>query len=197
MLTSATFRVKHTILKMVNNQRFLEKYTISRFLFFRKRIRYLFLGLNPSASNNEFSDLSNLRIINWITENDKSGGYFLTNLCVRTTSSFDMKSQETNRNIERILQRFAKKKIYVFFGRNAKRCANKVITSKSRRILDEAGKAGRLFCSVGGDKKFTHISRSGAKASFIKCESWEEVFLVGTKSGQKAENENHGERDES
>lgn len=72
-------RVNHKILKFENNDRMLDRYTIFNNCLFRKKIKYLFIGLNPSASNDEFIDDTNTWIVNWILKKDKSDGYFLTN----------------------------------------------------------------------------------------------------------------------
>ena len=79
-------RVHHKILEKDNNSRLLDRYTIFNNSIFRKKIKYLFIGLNPSASNDEFTDKTNLWIINWIVKKDKSGGYYLTNLYTNISS---------------------------------------------------------------------------------------------------------------
>lgn len=68
--------VSHTFVA-VDRGRQYDTYSIYKNCIFRAPIKYLFIGLNPSADNDEFADDTNLWIINWILKEGKSGDIIL------------------------------------------------------------------------------------------------------------------------
>lgn len=166
----------HKILIKGNETRSLEKFTIYNNSLFRKKIKYLFIGLNPSAENNEFTDKTNLWIINWIIKKDNSGGYYLTNL-FKNISSTACKSKKTKNDIlNNVIKKYKKLHICVFYGAGAVSDGEVKIDEKSIEILKRAFNENRLsMTSQNG--KFHHISMSSSSLEITPVDNLKKIGL--------------------
>jgi hypothetical protein len=162
------FRVNHKIVSKENNFRTEDRYTIFNHCIFRKRINYLFIGLNPSSDSYQFTDSTNLWIINWILENDKSGGYYLTNLCKDVSSTAEEGQQVPNEKLDSIIKKHSKLKVCIFYGSEAVKNKQVNFNEESKQIILEAFKNHLLF-TTSQNGRFRHISMSSKELEIVEC----------------------------
>ena len=171
---SFLLRVHHKILEKDNNSRLLDRYTIFNNSIFRKKIKYLFIGLNPSASNDEFTDKTNLWIINWIVKKDKSGGYYLTNLYTNISPISSTKKTK-NKKINLIINKYKKLEICVFYGANEAKSGVE-LSNETKAIFEKAKKEHRLFMTCDGEK-FHHISMASSNIKIDECKNLSDIGI--------------------
>lgn len=169
-------RVYRKILKKENNHRILDKYTIFNNCLFRKSIKYLFIGLNPSANNSEFTDATNLWIINWIIKNDVSGGYFLTNLYKDISSTANKSTKIPNDMLNKVLLKYKDLKICVFYGKQVVTDKEVNLDDTCRKILQFAFDENRLFMTAQNGE-FHHISMSSNGLDVVNVDDLRRIGL--------------------
>lgn len=169
-----TLHVCHKILKKEKENRVLDKYVIYNYFPFHKKIRYLFIGYNPSASNDDFTDDTNLWIINWIINGDKSGGYYLTNLYSDVSSNSGKCKKDKNPKLSNILRKYKKFNICLFYGKKGASEKDK-FDSESLEILKAAFESKRLFMTTDNNE-FHHISRT---SNALKIKLVKDLETVG------------------